>query len=260
VHLTHEEDVALAVLAALERKAQGAFNLAAPEPLRLSAWGEAMGKRSLNLPGFTPRLLALAHHLGLQETPPGWFTTAASHSIVVDSSRARRELGWEPVFPTTAIALRAVSGRPTALASRGARLFLGGAALSTRLRGDIGGGPGGDAPLPGRCSLNVILGGPRPSEWHAQLEGGRIRFHAGLDPDAEGAFRLSDRTFLALLAGGVDPAAAPARGERRFTGEEEHAPFLDAFVRRYEALREARGLRGLPRRAFARLVVSGARP
>jgi UDP-glucose 4-epimerase len=92
----HTDDVAEAVVQAVVRDVQGAFNLAAdpllgPEVLRqcLGSTGPTIGRKMLR------RLVDITWKLRLQPTDPGWIDLAYE-SPFIDASRARRELDWTP--------------------------------------------------------------------------------------------------------------------------------------------------------------------
>jgi UDP-glucose 4-epimerase len=85
----HEEDVVEAILQALHSKLRGAFNLACKETVTLSEMHRQA--RWLRLPA-AARLLA--HRL---DTAPGCIE-ALSRSLVLNTKRARTELGWKPRY------------------------------------------------------------------------------------------------------------------------------------------------------------------
>jgi nucleoside-diphosphate-sugar epimerase len=96
--LVWEDDVAEAVVLALRARAQGAFNLGA-EPCPVSASARASGARVLRLPHALLRApMALAWKLG-RGFDPGW-VDMLRYRLIVDSSRARTELGWAPRHDT----------------------------------------------------------------------------------------------------------------------------------------------------------------
>jgi UDP-glucose 4-epimerase len=95
----HEEDVADAILAALERPVAGPFNLAAPGSFTL----DALPGRRLPLPFFLARgLLSTAWRLTGFGGEPGWLA-GLRHSLTLDCSRAHTGLGWQPRHDVTAI-------------------------------------------------------------------------------------------------------------------------------------------------------------
>ena len=109
IHLTHEHDVAAAFQGALHHRQAGAFNIATEAPLPVRQWGPALGKPGLPLPRSTVRLGNLAHRLGRMSLHPGWMRLGSRLPIVVNSQRARQELGWQPQFATTGDMLRALA-------------------------------------------------------------------------------------------------------------------------------------------------------
>jgi nucleoside-diphosphate-sugar epimerase len=91
-----EEDAVTAVIAALRRGGPGAYNLAAGPAMSLCALHRANGRRPMPV---SLRTLERLHALAWRITPlagdPGW-VQGLRHDLVVDCTRARRELGWVP--------------------------------------------------------------------------------------------------------------------------------------------------------------------
>jgi nucleoside-diphosphate-sugar epimerase len=93
----HSYDVGHAYRLALVREqARGAFNVAAEPPLDPNELGRVLGARPVRVPG---RLLrggaALSYRLRLQPSEPGWVDMGLAVPLM-DTSRARSELGWSP--------------------------------------------------------------------------------------------------------------------------------------------------------------------
>jgi nucleoside-diphosphate-sugar epimerase len=96
--LVHADDVADAVLAVLQRRATGAFNLAAEPPLRRDDVAETLGALALHVPAEVIGTLAeLTWRLRLQPVDRGWVDMAFSVPLL-DCSRAHDELGWRPTW------------------------------------------------------------------------------------------------------------------------------------------------------------------
>jgi nucleoside-diphosphate-sugar epimerase len=100
----HVDDAAAATVAALERGAPGVYNVVDgdPAPMRewLPAYAEAMGaKRPFRVPSFLARLaagpMAVYYGTGLQGA---------------SNEKARRELGWEPRYPSWRQGFREAAG------------------------------------------------------------------------------------------------------------------------------------------------------
>jgi putative sterol carrier protein len=187
---------------------------------------------------------------------PIWIDVASGYSLLGSSEKIRKELGWQPRFPTTGDVLRRLSGRPNALASHAAKTFLGRLVrLSWLLRGLR---PGRDAPAETRqmeTSVNLRLTGERPGAWHFRLGGGRLFVRPGLDDAARATITLGDRTFDDLLSGRLAVSTATMTGKVRMRGDGEMGFLLGGLVGGFHALRDAKGLRGWPLRRFARSVL-----
>ena len=94
--VVHAIDVADAYRRAVIGEARGAFNIAAEPVLDADAFANALAARPLSI---SPRLvraaMAAAFHLRLQPSPPGWLDLGL-RTPLLDSTRARVELGWAP--------------------------------------------------------------------------------------------------------------------------------------------------------------------
>jgi UDP-glucose 4-epimerase len=107
----HTHDVAEAYrLAAVTEGARGAFNIAAEPVLDPDVLGEALGARPIRVPAGLLRALAdLTWRLRLQPTPAGWVDMALAVPIL-DTSRARHELGWQPTHSSVDALLELIAG------------------------------------------------------------------------------------------------------------------------------------------------------
>jgi UDP-glucose 4-epimerase len=109
----HTDDAADAFRRALVGEGgdvRGAFNLAAPPPLDMTAVAGIFGARTFRLP---PQLVrgaaAWSWRLNLQPSDEGWFDMAMSVPVM-DTARAARELGWEPAVDAPAALAELVAG------------------------------------------------------------------------------------------------------------------------------------------------------
>jgi UDP-glucose 4-epimerase len=93
----HSLDVGQAYrLAATSPDARGAYNIAADPVLDPKELGRILGARPIPVPkGMLRGAAALTFRAYLQPSPPGWVDMGLSVPLL-DSTRARRQLGWEP--------------------------------------------------------------------------------------------------------------------------------------------------------------------
>jgi nucleoside-diphosphate-sugar epimerase len=101
----HTRDVAEAYRLAVVGDARGPFNIAADPVLHGDELARVLGARAVPVPGPVLRAAAdLSWRLHLQPTPAGWVDLALSVPLL-DTTRARRELGWRPTVEA-GVALR----------------------------------------------------------------------------------------------------------------------------------------------------------
>src|SRR5215213_7440676 len=93
----HADDVAEAYrLAATDPSARGAYNVAAEPVLGPRELGELLGARPVRVPARVLRAAAaLTWRARLQPTPEGWLDMGLAVPVM-DTTRAREELGWTP--------------------------------------------------------------------------------------------------------------------------------------------------------------------
>jgi UDP-glucose 4-epimerase len=106
----HSLDVGEAYRLALTKEASGAFNLAAEPVLDGPLLARLAGARAARV---APTVLRIAvdvsWRLHLQPTPPGWLDLALGVPLM-DSGRARAELGWEPRVSASEALLELLAG------------------------------------------------------------------------------------------------------------------------------------------------------
>ena len=97
----HSHDVGDAYRLAITRDVRGPFNVAADPVLDPDELARALGARKLPLgAGAARALTGLTWRLHLQPTPVGWLDMALAVPIM-DTRRAREELGWAPRHTAT---------------------------------------------------------------------------------------------------------------------------------------------------------------
>ena len=110
VQAVHSLDAGEAYRRAIVVDAHGAFNIAAEPVLDAAVVARLLGARAVPLPrGAARRAFAIAYGLRLHPSPPGWFDLALGVPLL-DTGRARRELGWEPRRTAEAALLELLAG------------------------------------------------------------------------------------------------------------------------------------------------------
>ncbi|HEY2477467.1 MAG TPA: NAD-dependent epimerase/dehydratase family protein [Solirubrobacterales bacterium] len=117
LQLVHHDDVAAALAAAVEGRGEpGAYNLAGDGQIVISDIARALGWRAVRVP--RPALgvgTAVAGRLSFVSPQLEW-ATALNTPVIMDTTKARRELGWEPRFDAAETLMQtAVSARETGL-------------------------------------------------------------------------------------------------------------------------------------------------
>ncbi len=109
----HSLDVGQAYRLAATSDATGPFNVAADPVIGPRELAEALGARPVTLPAGAVRALTWATwQLRLQPTPPGWLDMALQVPIM-DATRVRDELGWEPRYTSRGALLELLEGMRT---------------------------------------------------------------------------------------------------------------------------------------------------
>ncbi|MDC0744127.1 SDR family oxidoreductase [Polyangium mundeleinium] len=90
-HFMHEEDVATAICLALEKRLQGVYNVAGPQPVPLSVVVRGTGRSPIPLPEIAFR--AALGRFGLPRLPPGALAHI-KYPVVVDSEAFRAATGF----------------------------------------------------------------------------------------------------------------------------------------------------------------------
>ena len=109
IQLVHHDDVARALAAAIAGEGEpGAYNLAGEGEISVGDIAGALGWRSVPVPGPAVGLGAgLARRLSFL-TPHFDWVTAVRTPVLMDTRKARRELGWEPRFDAAETLLQTV--------------------------------------------------------------------------------------------------------------------------------------------------------
>lgn len=114
IPMVHADDVADAIARAVEGAVPGAFNLAADPVITVDLIAAALGARHVQVPAAAVRAaVALSWHARVQQLDPGWIDLAFGIPLM-DTSRARSELGWTPSHDAAATLRETVDGLTSA--------------------------------------------------------------------------------------------------------------------------------------------------
>ncbi|GAA2541744.1 hypothetical protein GCM10010210_10270 [Pseudonocardia hydrocarbonoxydans] len=109
LQFVHADDVGDAVVRIMDRRAVGSFNLAA-DALDVDELAALLGARAVPVPPGSVRAAVVALHAAhAVPVSPGWYDVAMN-TPVMDTSRARDELGWVPRWSSTRGALELLDG------------------------------------------------------------------------------------------------------------------------------------------------------
>lgn len=111
LQLVHHDDVAAAIaLAATAPAPPGAYNIAGEGLVTLSDVGKALGGRPVRVPAVAASAaLAVLSRLPFVPSALEWLHVART-SVVMDTSKAKKDLGWQPTY-TSAETLAALATR-----------------------------------------------------------------------------------------------------------------------------------------------------
>jgi UDP-glucose 4-epimerase len=110
VQAVHSHDVADAYRRAIVSDVRGPFNVAAEPVLDAASMARALGAHTVHVsPRVARSAAALTFRLHLQPTEAGWLDVGIGAPLL-DSSRAREELGWEPQHTAIAALLEVIAG------------------------------------------------------------------------------------------------------------------------------------------------------
>ncbi|BBY29037.1 NAD-dependent epimerase/dehydratase family protein [Mycolicibacterium sediminis] len=109
LQFVHSDDVGDAVARMMLRRVRGSFNVAA-DPLDSAALADLVGGRPVGVdPGLFRRAVVALHRLRVVAVTPGWYDVATK-SPLMDTTKARRELGWTPTRSSTEAARELIDG------------------------------------------------------------------------------------------------------------------------------------------------------
>jgi UDP-glucose 4-epimerase len=110
IPVVHADDVAAALVQVIERRATGAFNLAAEPPIGRDDVAKVLRSWPIHVPaGVLGTLVDLTWRTRLQPIDRGWLDLAFSVPLL-DCTRAHAELGWQPRWSSVAALADVIGG------------------------------------------------------------------------------------------------------------------------------------------------------
>ena len=110
IPMVHADDVADAITRVLDSRAPGAFNLEAEPTITTEVIAEVLGAHPVHVPSTAVRLAVSASwHARVQPVDPGWLDLGFSVPML-DTGRARRELGWTPTVDAVTVLRETIDG------------------------------------------------------------------------------------------------------------------------------------------------------
>ena len=110
IPMVHADDLAEAIVRSLESGAPGAFNLAADPAVTTEDIAQVLGARAVHVPAAAVRAAVSASwHARLQPLDAGWIDLAFAVPLM-NTTRARSELGWTPATGALRVLAETVHG------------------------------------------------------------------------------------------------------------------------------------------------------
>jgi UDP-glucose 4-epimerase len=109
LQFVHADDVGDAVVRLMRTRVRGSFNIAA-DALPAPALAALVGARPVRVdPRWMRAAVVALHRLKVLAVTPGWYDVA-TRSPIMDTARARDELGWQPVHASADAAEELIAG------------------------------------------------------------------------------------------------------------------------------------------------------
>jgi len=110
IPMVHADDLAEATVLALESRTPGAFNVAAVPAVTAEDIARVLGARLVHVPAAAVRAaVSVSWHARLQPLDAGWIDLAYAVPLL-DTSRARSELGWSATKDASQVLAETVRG------------------------------------------------------------------------------------------------------------------------------------------------------
>ncbi len=251
-----DEDVAAAAVLALSQGARGAFNLAARDPKSAGELAAATGLRTFQPP--RAALLAAAvvgealARFGIGEPVDPTWRENGEVPMIIDSEKARRELGWSPSCDTSvAVMERYLETSPGRLDPKIAAVVRLMSAMAKRDRSQ-------QHDLVGmRSRIHLELTGKGGGDITVIVEDGGLTFRRGIPRPPTSVATLPAALFKDILSGRTSYSTAQLTGKVKLHGDTAASFVIGAMSQRLRNAQTAEGMRGRAARMFAQWFQRG---
>lgn len=212
-----DEDVAEAILLMIKKRAKGAFNLSADEPMTPAEIAEAMGLQLVRVPDLVAKgaavVLPFLSRLGLYRSVDGSWIKGRGVPIVSSSEKAKQELGWAPKYKTTKEVIQKFLDEVPSETNPKISAFFRFLSMTARY-----------APIPEeskRMSINVhlALSGEGGGDYSLRVDRGVLTIKKEVPRPPDAVITIKAKDFVKLLSGELDSSAALITGKIKAEGE-----------------------------------------
>ena len=257
--LVWDEDVADAVILALQKTARGAFNIQADAPATTRELARAGGLKLIHVPeliknGVQRGAILLGPVLQKLKiataTDPAWLSLG-DVTLIMATDKARSELGWKPRAATAVEVVRRYAETVPRKLDRRIEVFLRLLTLAPR-----------DQELPAearrmRVNLHLQLTGPDGGDLGLHFDAGKITVEHRAPRPPQATIIMKASTLRELLTGKLDYTTATLTGKIRVEGEGLAALVLQGIVETFRGITKRPGPTGFATRQLERWFARG---
>jgi nucleoside-diphosphate-sugar epimerase/putative sterol carrier protein len=253
-----DEDVADAVLLAIQKEARGAFNLAARDPQSAEELARATGLRVVRPPRVAleaaSRVSDALSRFGLGDPIDPTWRENGDIPMIIDAEKARRELGWAPKCDTAVdVVKRYLEQAPGRLDPRVDSFIR---LLSVVAKYDRSERPSDLATMTSRVHLELT--GRGGGDISILIERGVVSFGRGVPRPPTSVVSMPVSLFKEIMTGKTPYATAQITGRVKVLGDPNVWLVIDGMSRRFRSAQAVEGFRGRAARMFAKWIEGGA--
>jgi nucleoside-diphosphate-sugar epimerase/putative sterol carrier protein len=250
-----DQDVADAVVRALKSDVHGAYNLVAADSLSSEDFARLAGFRLLRIPQLLANAVAKvssgARFLSKNGTDPNWLAVGG-FQMLVNSDKAKRELGWQPEYPTAADVAIAFGKQSRFKTDRRVAVFV--SVLPRFARGARDRGPS----PPEKLAVHLDVTGPSGADFAITLDGASLSTKRGIPRPSDATVTVGTDTLLELMTGELDATSANRDGKMRVRGEPFAGSLIAGMLDGFRRATRAEGLEGAMARRLSQWFANGS--